>query len=246
MSIAFDHSASGGTTAVTPLAINPGAAAGSTIIEFVCNDSASGVTWTFPASFTQLLNQLCASSDGGSVAVSYKTTASGSEGSINTTNSGSTLMIGGMAAFSGVDQTTPIDVTPPAAVVNTTMTANPLVMASNSMTTVTDGCMIIAVRLCDVSAGQSNPVTFSTTTGSTGAWTSLNETNNAFYNVSLGYASQSTAGAVVVSSTNGGSVSSAGVLFVFALRPAGAGGGGAGHLVDGNLVNGSLIGSLAA
>jgi hypothetical protein len=242
MSIAFDNSVSNITPATT-LTINPGAAAGSTIIAVVCNDSASGVTFTWPSGFTEILNQLCASSDGGSIGIAIKNSATGSEGNLNITSSQS--MIGCMTSFSGVDTTTPLDVTPPAAVVVTTMTANPLIIDSNTLTPSNNGCELIAARLCDVSAGQSNPVTFSTLSGTSGAWTSIDVTNSAFYNVSLGYAPQTTAGGVVVRSSNAGSVSSAGVLFVFALRPAG-GASTSGRLVNGNLVNGSLLGSLAA
>jgi hypothetical protein len=242
MAIAFDHIASN-TTPATTLAINPAAAAGSTIIAGVCNDNGSSVTFTWPASFTELLNQLCASSDGGSVGVSIKNSASGSEGSLNITSSQS--MIGFMLSFSGCDTTTPQDVTPPAAVVNTTQTPAPLVIDSNSITPVTDGVMIVAVRLTDVSASESKPCTFSTLSGTTGSWTT-NDFNSGFYNISVGYAPQTTAGAVVVRSSTGGAANAAGVVWVMALRPAGAGGSGAGRLVGGNLVNGSLIGSLAA
>ena len=222
MAIAF-RTIVGNTTPAHPIAIDPSATSGDTIINGVITDSATGVTFTYPTSFTELVNALCNSSDGGSLGVAYKKTASGSEGSISTSNSGSQQMIGFMLSFSGVDQTTPIDVTPPAAVTNTTQTAAPLVIDSNSITPVTNGSMIVAVRLTDVSAGESKPCTFSTLSGSTGSWTT-NDYNNAggFYNISVGYASQTTAGALTVRSSTSGAANAAGSLFVFALRPAGA------------------------
>jgi hypothetical protein len=244
MAIAFDNIASN-TTPATTLSINPGAAAGSTIIAVVCNDSASSVTFTWPSGFTELLNQLCASSDGGSVGIAIKNSASGSEGSLDITSS--QAMIGYMVSFSGCDTTTPLDITPPAAVVNTTQTAPPLVIDTNTITPVTNGAMIFGVRMTDVGASESKPCTFSTLSGTTGSWNSpARDYNSGFYNVNGGWAPQTTAGSVVVRTSTSGAANAAGVAWGLALRPAGAGGSGAGRLVEGNLVNGSLIGSLAA
>jgi hypothetical protein len=246
MAIAFDNIV-GNTTPSTSLSINPSATAGSIIIGGFTNDSNASQTVNYAGgTFTEDVNQLCASSDGGSLFVAHKNNASGSEGALSFTSA--QALIGFLLSFSGVDTTTPFDVTSPAPVVVTTMTAAPLVIDSNSITPTTAGSLILAVRMTDPSAGESKPCTFSTQSGSTGAWNSpARDFNNSggFYNISVGWAPW-TSGSIVVRTSTGGAANAAGIVWVCALRPAGAGGSGSGRLVDGNLVNGSLIGSLAA
>jgi hypothetical protein len=216
------HTAGSNVTPASPLSITPGASANDVMIEAVITDTNTATTFTFPTNFTQLFNTVTGSSDGGALAVAYNKQATGSEGATSTSNSPSQNIIGAIASFSGVDNTTPLDVTPPAAVVQSTTVANPLVMVTNTITTVTNGDMIVVVRLTDVTASQANAITCSTSTGSTGAWTSL-DYNSGFYNVSICYAQQTTAGAVAASTTNSGSVSAAGIVYIMALRPAASG-----------------------
>jgi hypothetical protein len=222
VAIAFDNIASN-TTQSTSLSINPSAAAGSIIIGGFTNDSASSQTVTYASgTFTEDLNQLCASSDGGSLFLAHKNNASGSEGSLSFTSA--QALIGFLLSFSGVDTTTPFDVTTPSPVVQTTQTASPLVIDGNSITPATAGALIVAVRMTDSSAGESKPCTFSTLSGSTGTWNSpARDFNNGggFYNISVGWAPW-TSGAIVVRSSTSGAANAAGILSVFALRPAGA------------------------
>lgn len=177
------------------------------LIGFAISDSTSG-TDEDPAGWTRAFRDT-SSFDSAVLLVCYKK-ADGTETSASFGSVGSNVQIAGVASFSGVDTTTPLDVTP---VTFTSSTSN--TTTSISITPVTNGCDLVFVQGQD-GANSDYSFTFSTTSGTTGAWTTRIDQNSGFMNQALGSAVQTTAGALTaqVVSTTGGRL---GILF--ALRP---------------------------
>lgn len=223
MAIAY-HSGSLGsdTTNADPAVITLGAiSAGEYIIAGVVSDAIATLT-SLPSGFSQLGSILDTTADNQSLLVARKASASGSEGAL--TFDMTQALIGVAIAFSGVDTTTPEDV----AVVGVTDGASSGATGrtiSASLTTVTNGCMLVAIAGTDVAASTDVTHTFATTAGSTAAWTipTGGDIQDGFFNMAVGYALQSTAGAVTVrlTSTWAGGANAGLSLMLVALRPSG-------------------------
>lgn len=215
MAIAFDASATD-TTPATTTAINPGAAAGAYILDGAVSDSTLTTLSSWPAGFSTIAGPQTNTADNQTAFLGRKISASGSEGSLTTTFSEN--VIGAMMSFTGVDGTTPEDVT--FVVANQNTAANPRTLTAN-ITPVTDGAMIVAAAYADAQSGVVVTFTFSTTAGTTGAWSKPVEINNGFYNMAFAYAPQTTAGAITVQVSGAASANMGITLFVGALRPSG-------------------------
>ena len=240
MAISFNVIATNSTPA-DPLSINPGATANDVLILGVISDNNGTSMTAYPASFDQLVSPQVLGSDGQVLFTARKKTASGSEGalSINPT----TNIIGFIMAISGADNTTPEDVTPVTAN-DDTADGTPWTIDA-SITPVTDGCMIVAIMGSDTLTSVDAVHSFSTTSGTTGAWTVRADQRSAFYNVAVATAVQTTAGAITVRGEGAvAGASAARSICLIAVRPAAAA-GGTGRLVNGCLVNGLLTGYLA-
>lgn len=200
----------------------PGAAAHDVIILATVNDSGSAITYTWPASFDELANQIC-TNDGMGAGVARKKDASGAEGALAVTDSLTTSKTMATVTFSGVDNTTPEDTTVNV-VNNNTATASPWTIDSGSITPVTPGAKIVAILFSD---GAFTPVTgsFSTVSGSTGAWTVHDATISDGSDRNMAIASADwMSGSVVVRGTGTAAAASAGrSMVVIVLRPAGGG-----------------------
>jgi hypothetical protein len=227
MSIAFRTAPGSGNSASNPISINPAATALDVLLFGVVDDG-GGITFTWPASFDQLASQQT-TADGQQLGVARKKSASGSEGSINCTPSTGNLA-GFIASFSGVDNTTPEDVSVDI-VNNNTATASAWTIDSNSITPVTSGAKIVCIMASDVATSGGDVVhSFSTVSGSTGTWTvhtDLCDTGlSSFRNIAIASADW-VSGSVVVRGTGTQAGNSAGrSMATIVLRPAGGGGGG--------------------
>ena len=232
MAIALTNSASNSTPATSPT-LDPAAALHDVIIAAMVCDQA-GATVTPLGGFDTLVDQ-ATTTDGMKTGVVRKKDASGSEGTIAPITMNDTGIVGSLA-FSGVDNTTSENLT--TIVVNqNTGSASPLVVDSGSFTPTVDGCMIVAIMGVDNASSGDTTTTFSTISGTTGAWTKpIDITNGAFRNMAMAYALQTTAGAITVrASTTIGAGNMGGALAIIVLQPAGGGGGGSGAAVS-NLI----------
>lgn len=180
------------------------------LIGWAITDSTSGADED-PSGWTRAFRD-SSTFDNAVLLVCYKK-ATGAETSAAFGSVGSNQMIAGVASFSDIDTTTPLDVTPVTFTSSTSATTT-----SISITPVTNGCDLVFVQGQD-GASSDYSFTFSTTSGTTGAWTTQVDQNSGFMNVAMGSATQTTAGALTaqVVTTTGGRL---GILF--ALRPASA------------------------
>lgn len=183
-------------------------AANSFLIAWGITDSTSGADIT-PSGWTQAYRD-SSTFDNAVLQVLYKV-ATGAETTVRFESAGANTIIAGCAEFTGIDTTTPLDVTP---VTFTSSTGD--TTTSISITPVTNGCDLVFVQGQD-DGNSDYSFSFSTTSGTTGAWTTRVDQNSGFFNVAMGSATQTTAGALTaqVVTTNGGRL---GILF--ALRPA--------------------------
>ncbi len=186
--------------------------AGDILIGWAISDATTaGDCDGIPAGFTRVSTlPLTSSFDNMTMTVVYKK-SDGTETSVQFTATSGNNMIAGVASFDGRDGTTFLDVAPVVISRNTGSTTTDL-----STTPITDADDLVYV--IGVDGGNSDySFTFSTTVGTTGAWTTRVDQHSGFYNCAMGSATQATAGALTArcTSTNGGAV---GVLF--ALRPA--------------------------
>lgn len=200
------------STPAHPIVVNVTPTAGDVLIAWQISDvtSASGAA---PTGFeAAAVADLVSTFDNSRLTVWIKKNATGSETTVSMTEASSNLLIGGVAAFSGIDNTTPQDVTAATFSSSTSGTT-----ASASLTPVTNGCDIFAILDADT-GGVDSTFSFSTTSGTTGSWTGRTDQNSGFYNVGSGTATQTTAGAITV---QGAQSNAGGRLFaLLALRPA--------------------------
>lgn len=213
------------TTPASPIVVTVSPTAGDVLVAWFLTDNQNGsATLTLPTDFTQVGTAQVCTFDNQTLWVAIKNNATGSETSLSFNNSDSATMIAGVASFSGRDNTTPQDVTAVQVSINTGTTATP----TASITPVTDGVDIIAINGADVNSSGQNPTfTFTTSAGTTGAWTTRQDQKNGFFNAGVGTAAQTTAGAITVTCTR--SVSSGNSMTVLALRPSAGGGGATQH-----------------
>lgn len=213
-------------------------AAGEFVIAWAITD-ANDILSSYSAGWTPLAS-LRSTADNADLFVLYKI-ADGSETTVSfTTNSGNS-MIAGCAAFSGIDTTTPLDVAPVSFANSASSTTSDI-----SITPVTNGAVLARVQCCDNGSTDAT-FTFTTTAGTTGAWTTRVDQHASYYDVALGTAEQTTAGAITSRCTT--SVSGGRIGWLFALRPAASGGGAtvAGQTLTaaGSLVAGAATGAAA-
>jgi hypothetical protein len=208
-------------TPSTVLALDPGASAGDVIYSGAVNDSMSAITFTHPASFDELAEQ-ANTYDAHTAVVARKKNASGSEGTLNTTDDLSSSKVGFMISFSGVDNTTPEDIAVDV-VNNNTGTASPWTIDSSAITPATSGAKILAIMFSDTNSITASHA-FSTVGGSTSAWT-VHDASIGGGTRNIGVASADwVSGAVTVRGTGSGGGATAGRSMVtIVLRPAGGG-----------------------
>jgi len=164
----------------------------------------------YSAGWTPLAS-LRSTADSADLFVLYRV-ADGSETTVSFQTS-SNSMIAGCAAFSGIDTTTPLDVAP----VSIENSASSMT-SDISITPATNGVVLARVQCCDTWDITDVTFTFSTTAGTTGAWTTHVDQHASYYDVALGTAEQTTAGALTNRCTT--SVSGGRIGWLFALRPA--------------------------
>ncbi len=177
------------------------------LIAYGITDSTSGADIT-PSGWTQAYRD-SSTFDNAVLQVLYKK-SDGTETSVRFESAGANTIIAGCLSFSGIDTTTPLDVTP----VTFTSSAGSTT-TSLSITPVTNGCDLVFVQGQD-NGNSDYSFSFSTTSGTTGSWTTRTDQNSGFFNVAAGTATQTTAGALTADcvSTSGGRLA-----IIFALRP---------------------------
>ncbi len=165
--------------------------------------------------------------DGATYFVWYKKVTAGTGGTLTFTSTNTVDAALKVAAWSGADATTPIDVTPPTPTTNDTGIASPAAVSAPSITTVTDGCLIIFIGIADMTSNTPNADAFAAPTGYT--------TRGAFFDssgwdcIAMAEKPQVTLG--TTSAITGATITRTGSSFgvvgmTIALRPAAGGGGG--------------------
>jgi len=187
--------------------------AGRVLLAWQATDATSTAPTAIPSGFeTTPLVDATSTTDGSRLTVWIKKNTTGAETTVTMSDNSGNLMIAGVAEFSGIDTTTPLDV---AAVPFNTSTS--VTTGSASITPVTNGCDLAIVHLPDGPSGD-RTVSYSTSSGATSAWTvRVDQTDGGFFNVALGTASQTTAGALTAQATQ--SISGGLVMVLIALRP---------------------------
>lgn len=144
--------------------------------------------------------------------------ADGSEGASFTLQSANNG-IGGVIAFSSIDTTTQLDVTPSANSSNSA-NASPWTITATGVTTVTDSCDLIVIAADDITS--SADVVHSTPAG----FTSQADLNSGFMNVAVFTGTAGAAGATGNKTLTGtvAAASAGWAAFLIALRPTGGGG----------------------
>jgi len=209
------------STPADPLTITISPSANSFLIAHAITDAANAADLnTTPSGWTQAFRSTV-TTDNQVHQILYKV-ADGTETSVVFDSTSGNTAIGCCLEFSSIDTTTPLDVTPVTFNSNTSNTTTTL-PSTGSMTPVTDGCDIVFCQGQD-NGNSDYTFTFSTVTGTTGAWTTRTDQRSGFMNCAVGSCTQTTAGSFTakVVSTSGGR---SGIMF--ALRPSGGGGGGA-------------------
>ena len=199
------------STPADPCVVTVSPTANDVLIAYQISD-ATGAAGAAPTGFSgTALVDITSTFDNSRLTVWIKQQATGSETSVSL-NGASNAIIGGVLAFSGIDNTTSLDVAAQSFADSVSGTT-----ASASLTPVTNGCDIVAILDADTGSVDST-FSFSTTSGTTGAWTGRTDQNSGFYNVGSGTATQTTAGAITVQGTQS---NAGGRLFaLIALRPA--------------------------
>lgn len=162
--------------------------------------------------------------------------ASGSETSITFAHQFGANFICNVASYSGVDTTTPRDVAvvPFASSVGGTTT-------DVNINPVTDGCGIAFVMGPDPGDVSVQTQTYTTQSGTTGAWTTRITQDNGFYKLSHGSCVQTTAGAITARCTT--SITGGRLAVVYALRPAVPAGAMTGSISFALTTNGAMTGT---
>lgn len=173
-----------------------------------------GTTWT-------VLTTLQTTFDGQDLYCAYKIAGPSEPASYTrsiTGSGGSTAGTGGILAFSGVDTTTPLNVTYTTNV-NNTGQASPWNLVATSLTTTVSGCMLVMIVGDDVNGGGFT-VTHTAPT-SPGSWTIGQQTSNGSSQGAIMYGTQPTAGSTgAVTATGAATGASAGTgIFLLPLNP---------------------------
>lgn len=187
-------------------------AAGHVLLAWQATDATSTAPTTIPSGFeTTPLIDATSTNDGSRLTVWIKKNTTGSETTVTMADNSSNQMIAGVAEFSDIDTTTPLDV---AAVPFSTSSS--VTTGSASITPVTNGCTLAIVHLPDGASGD-RTVSYSTTSGTTSGWTvQVDQTDGGFFNAALGTASQTTAAALTAQASQ--SISGGLIMVLLALR----------------------------
>lgn len=211
MAVAFVTSWKNETPAST-VSITVSPAANDFLIAITATDAATGTTTTggTPASPLTINDQFDCTVDG-----QHSATASGkavgNETAITFTNDGATV-IGLIASFSGVDTTTPNDVTRVAVTDNSSG-----LTVAGSITTATNGAMMVFAFALDQSTTTNPTVTVADTSLATWTVVQANEPGG-FRHVFIAYAIKATAGATTITATTTQAAGGGGSIY--ASRPA--------------------------
>ena len=140
----------------------------------------------------------------------WRIAASESGSQVFTHTAGSTTD-GLIAAFSGADQTTPVNAS------NVLGSSGPTTaITTNSITPTVDGCLIVVLFLMDNDA---NSASGYSNTGTALSWTEnvdVGDSSTAFKRIAIATALQTTAAAIVVSATSGASANYTSILLAIA------------------------------
>jgi len=216
MAIAFVQAWSNATPGTGSLSIGP--SSGNFCIAAACADTLDVFNQTPPSGWTEDADAGMSSTfDNGTMYCCSKV-SDGTETSITFSHQFSVNYICAVVEYSGVDTTTPRDTTP----ITKASSSSTATHTSNSITPVTDGCMIVHAFVPD--GGTGNPTFgWSTSSGTTGSWTSqVDISDSGFYQLGFGDAPQTTAGAVVGQVTTTG-YNSGTLSCIYALRPGSTG-----------------------
>lgn len=199
-------------TPANPCVVTISPNAGDILLAWAITDSTTaGNLDSDPSGFSNLAPIANSTNDGASFRASIKV-ADGTETSVSFNSTSTVPCIAGVIAFSGRDTTTPLDVAAVTIALSTASTT-----ADLSITPITNGCDLCYILGND---GGSSDTTFTYTTqsGTTGAWTTQPDQHSGYHNIAAGSAVQTTAGAITARCTTSQSGGRLGVLV--ALRPA--------------------------
>src|SRR3989338_787678 len=227
----------GGTSSLTlSIPVPAGTAAGDLLLYAVNDDGCASITW--PAGFTELQRTDVGSADGQCWTIAYKV-ATGTETNLDYIDSSSWSISGSVVAYSGVDTTSPINIS------NQTTSAtssNPWTLTSNSMTTTAANTQLVWFGAADTDSAASgfdgsSCTSVTTTYTPPSGFTKRSDIQGlvnpytCFNPMSVADSVQATAGATGVLTgslvSTGRGTASTGVMLV-ALNPASGGGGGGG------------------
>lgn len=181
------------------------------LLAFYVNDANTVNDFTPPAGWTEAC-ELQNNTDNQSFVVWYKK-ADGTETSISFDANSGNVGIAAVVSLSGIDTATPLDVAAVTFNNNASATTSDI-----SITPSTNGCDIVFIAGNDRTSAGDTSFTFSTQSGTTGAWATQADINSGFMNAALGIASQATAGPITARCTTDTAGGRSGILF--ALRPA--------------------------
>lgn len=199
------------TTPADPSTVTIAPSVGDFLLACYVNDSNTANDFTPPAGWTELC-ELKNNTDNQGFVV-WSRVADGTETSISFDANSGNVGISFVLSFDGVSQTVPLDVTPVTFNNNTSDTTSDL-----SITPVSNGCDIVLLFGNDRGSSGDTSFTFSTQSGTTGAWTNRADITSGFMNAAAGVTSQSVAGAITARCTTDVAGGRSGIII--ALRPA--------------------------
>jgi hypothetical protein len=179
-------------------------------------------TWTLPSGWTSLYNDSM-TVDGAEVCVAYKVAGGSEPGSYtfscNTTTVGAGGTVGIISAYSGVDNSTPINASAPNKI--DTAVASPYTVTGASITTTVDNCWLIWMGIADRT--NVTNCTFAVPSGYSSRATVQGASGNEYNGAQIADKSQGSHGSTGTQSANWTQISSsAGTWAVHvALAPAG-------------------------
>lgn len=200
------------STPANPCVVTVAPTAGDILLAWAITDSTTpGNLNSDPSGFSNLAPAVNSTYDSATFRASIKV-ADGTETSVSFNSTSGVECIAGVIAFSGRDTTTPLDVAAVTIALSTASTT-----ADLSITPITDGCDLCYILGND---GGTSDTTFTYTTqsGTTGAWTTQPDQHIGYYNIAAGRSVQTTAGAITARCTTSQTGGRLGVLV--ALRPA--------------------------
>lgn len=219
MAAAWKEFWSNSTPGTAALTIAP--AADDFLIGVAMTDTNDVFAATAPTGWTADADAGMASTNDNATLYACHKKATGSETSVTFAHQFGANFICHVASYSGVDTTTPLDVTP-VTLASSTAAAN---TDLGPLTPTKDGCVFAYTFGADETTGADVGFTFSTVSGTTGAWTTRIDQHASFYDLAHGSALQTTAGAITARCAR--TLTGGRLAILYVLRPAAAAGGGA-------------------